>query len=71
MIDHNKTGGPAFARAASYSEVRGSDGMTLRDYFAAQALPTLIEMYPTSSDDGVAGLAYRWADAMLAERQKE
>jgi hypothetical protein len=62
-----RTGGPAFAGGG----VINQEGMSLRDYFAGQALPTLIEMYPTSSDDGVAGLAYRWADAMLAERQKE
>ncbi len=54
-------------------------GMTLRDYFAAQALVALIpsalereretpDMHKTR--DLCAFDAYRWADAMLAEREE-
>jgi hypothetical protein len=56
-------GGQAFPRATP-----GYDGMTLRDYFAAQALTITLHgnPYPVA----VRG-AYEIADAMLAERQKE
>jgi len=54
-------------------------GMTLRDYFAAMALPSLLQ--PAYSDIGTnfftesdaadrAELAYAMADAMIAERAK-
>lgn len=47
-------------------------GMTLRDYFAAAALQALIT---DDTDggwtlDGAASRAYRFSDAMLAERAK-
>ncbi len=48
------------------------DGMTLRDYFAAAALPTMIHMSANGDDgwneDAVAAGAYLVADAMLAAR---
>ena len=43
-----------------------SPGMTLRDWFAGQALATI----HSGPMDAVAGLAYAMADAMLAERAK-
>lgn len=46
-----------------------SEGMTLRDYFAAAALPGLIASYLRTVNDD-AKLAYEYADAMLAEREK-
>ncbi|WP_333571343.1 hypothetical protein [Sphingomonas sp.] len=55
----------------------GSPGMTLRDYFAGQALPETIKLAEadprvTSSniDATVARACYALADAMLAERAK-
>lgn len=53
-------------------------GMTLRDYFAAQALPALIakvpleitELHVTRQVQMVVGGAYDYADAMIAERYK-
>lgn len=42
-------------------------GMTLRDWFAAQALPTCLINF---GYDQAAGMAYQVADAMLAERAK-
>lgn len=77
------TSGPAFP----YSGVhKGSDmnyiidnhGMTLRDYFAAKALPDLIAGYSRNqgsgpyldaSPDEIAYWAYRYADAMLKARE--
>jgi hypothetical protein len=42
-------------------------GMTLRDYFAAKSLPTLMSFYEDM--DGIAGAAYKMADAMLKARE--
>ena len=66
-MDKPNDGGPAFP-SDRFSEL----GMSLRDYFAGQALASM-------DTDGytVAGLlhltkrAYDIADAMLAEREKE
>jgi hypothetical protein len=46
---------------------RYRDGMTLRDYFAAQALPPLMHSYEDM--DAIAGVAYKMADAMLKARE--
>jgi len=66
----SKTGGPAFptiTRAESATTViEKVPGMTLRDYFAGQALLGLSNYY--GFGDGVAPDAYRVADAMLAAR---
>lgn len=43
-------------------------GMTLRDYFAAQALAVIPG--DTATPDDLARDAYRIADAMIAEREK-
>lgn len=49
--------------------VRREGGLTLRDYFAAQ---TLASGYADSGDlPMVASLAYKMADAMLIQREKE
>jgi hypothetical protein len=50
-----------------------SDGVTLRDYFAAKALPVAIqEMNEAESFDlnDAATLAYHYADAMMKAREK-
>jgi hypothetical protein len=52
------------------------EGMTLRDYFAGQALAALCASPFLKLDKGeirweeVAKQSYRYADAMLAEREK-
>jgi hypothetical protein len=51
-----------------------SDGMTLRDYFAAKAMQAVITGYATqnkvdSYSDYWAGFAYEMADAMLKARE--
>lgn len=90
-MDQNNNGGAAFPQhgwsrdpeANKFMQDKG--GMTLRDYFAAQALPAIL----AQSDDGItarapngkfsdgtrvadwwAQTAYQIADAMLAERAK-
>jgi hypothetical protein len=51
--------------------------MTLRDYFAGQALTGLIQGYavaygsPTNAPDEIVSEAYAFADIMLKERSKE
>ena len=43
-------------------------GMTLRDYFAAQAMPVLIDRFLYIHE--VTARAYEVADAMIAEKEK-
>ena len=43
------------------------EGMTLRDYMAAKALPFLMSAYEDM--DAIAGVAYKMADAMLKARE--
>ncbi len=64
------TGGPAFP---SGYEVPECHGMTLRDYFAAKAMQSLIcapNVRPMITDGEVSGWAYKMADAMLKERNQ-
>lgn len=73
-------GGPAFPRQHANADadkpgfVRGHEGMTLRDYFAAKAMQSLLNSgYEDGFEEdckGLATLAYEIADAMLAEREK-
>ena len=66
-----KDGGAAFPLMRS---INGSDGMTLRDYFAAQALAGICanqdnRVYGNSME--FARAAYRLADAMLKAREQK
>ena len=70
-------GGPAFPRDGG--EAVGTDGMSLRDWFAGQALAgTLASLVPNESwpagqpdpFDALAASAYRQADAMLKARRE-
>lgn len=66
--------GPAFPTKARSPEMY--QGITIRDYFAAAALTGLTSDWsidPTDTQDefaAVVEVAYRFADAMLAERAK-
>ena len=72
-------GGPAFptSRAEKITDAPGDwadveyPGMSLRDWFAGQALPGLIGLDSDADDKGIAHDAYLYADAMLAERAKK
>jgi len=64
------TGGPAFPVNGW-----GSEGMTLRDYFAAKAMQAIISrmnsaQYNYTGVEPAASDAYAFADAMLKEREK-
>jgi len=70
MIE-DKTGGPAFPQKEPLTD--DHPGMTLRDYFAGRALSEIIgnvrggeAVIPEES----ARIAYRFADAMIEERNK-
>jgi hypothetical protein len=77
---NDKTGGPAFPRPFSGTTQYAQEGMTLRDYFAAKAMPATMAEF----EDGwkqhayesetflqwAAERAYAMADAMLKAREK-
>lgn len=67
------TGGPAFPYP-SYDEGRQVDqypGMSLRDWFAGQALAGMLADSKVSDTvENLADLVYAMADAMLKERAK-
>lgn len=65
-------GGAAFPQlritpTGHYSE---SAGMSLRDWFAGQALTGILAHGSVGNHADIASNAYRFADAMLAERAK-
>jgi hypothetical protein len=81
MSKKREDGGPAFPTETEHQS--GSDrmhleGMSLRDYFAGQALGHLSQPIMAAMHSGalaprredVARLCYEVADAMLKERQK-
>jgi len=65
------TGGQAFP-ALCYTPTEGyaTEGMTLRDYFAAKTLQSLLSDKMPYRYDMLAQTAYDVADAMIAERSK-
>ena len=73
MSEKIETGGPAFPRQPG-----GDAGMTLRDYFAAKAMPACCAEYCTHANTrgydedwkmGIALDSYAMADAMLKARE--
>lgn len=64
---------PAFACVSGKSNEEGSflqEGMTLRDYFAAKAMPIVFSAKNMDCNSDAARWAYSMADAMLKEREK-
>jgi hypothetical protein len=56
------------------SQIADSDGMTLRDYFAAKAMQTMVQGKGSANLEqggytAVSMMAYRMADAMLKARE--
>jgi hypothetical protein len=61
----------AFPKVQEYNICSGSDGMDLRDYFAAKALTGLLtEANMDYKDDAIAELSYSLADAMMKAREQ-
>lgn len=63
-----ETGGPAFPVTAE--NLRGDEGMTMRDYFAANAMTGLLATNRDWTTREIAIYAYGQADAMLKAREK-
>jgi hypothetical protein len=63
-----ETGGLAFPTATLAQKTEG--GMTLRDYFAAKAMQSLIHVQVTTKQFQTVQSAYEWADAMLKARKE-
>ena len=59
-------GGPAFPISIPGFGDNGASGATLRDYFAAKAMP---QWFGTGTPETRAAAAYRDADAMLKARE--
>lgn len=72
-MSNKENGGPAFP-CENYGRYEFGDGMTLRDYFAAKAMQSLLATITEYPDErwreGLAMDAYMMADAMLKERHK-
>lgn len=71
----NKDGGPAFPFVEPPTECGTSPGMSLRDWFAGQALPAAIEctqrgFIMIGGPEGASRVAYEYADAMLKARKE-
>jgi hypothetical protein len=62
-------GGPAFPVGSETHPV--DQGMSLRDYFAGQALIGMLAAKGIYYDEVAVKNAYRYADAMLAERERK
>ena len=62
------TGGPAFPRRMNKDH--STEGMTLRDYFAGQAMHEILIQGGWGTYDKLASEAYEVADAMIKERNK-
>ena len=69
-MSNTNPGGPAFPVQSVYVEDQqtNSHGMTLRDYFAAKALPRVMQDGKTFYE--IAEDAYEIADKMLKARQQ-
>ena len=65
-------GGTAFPQHPGQEDVAGFGGMSLRDYFAGAALQGMMAASDLAdpTETSVAMFAYKYADAMLAERDK-
>jgi hypothetical protein len=69
MSDKPDDGGPAFP-AQHFDLAEGEHGLSLRDYFAAKALPAYFsDGAGWNQHDQAAKWAYEMADAMLKARQ--
>lgn len=66
-----KDGGRAFPDGSTNEWGNANNGgMTLRDYFAAAAIPEVIRLYESKTWDETAELVYKMADAMLRTRDE-
>lgn len=71
VVNRISDGGPAFPlQSIGPDFMPGHCGMSLRDWFAGQALAGLCTLESDCSCDGYAHDAYLYADAMLKARKQ-
>lgn len=63
-------GCPAFPTSYQHNQ-QTIEGMTLRDWFAGQALSGMLARQPGTHIEIFAGTAYEYADAMISERDRD
>lgn len=69
MSEELKDGGPAFPLPMGSETTQGSEGMTLRDYFAARAVQGMCSRDKSMfSAMAIAKYGYEIADAMIEAR---
>jgi hypothetical protein len=70
----SKDGGPAFPKIShdlQYKQITSTNGISIRDYFAAKAMQALLSEPKVTRDLMLyAGAAYEVADAMLEAREQ-
>lgn len=79
MNDQIKDGGPAFPadelhdQTPPYRHLLASQGMSLRDYFAAKAMQGFCANGPENFEDmeQVAEQSYELADYMISQRERQ
>lgn len=74
-MNERDDGGPAFPREDYQGGGMGQTGMSVRDYFAIEALGGLLASADGGEENSIndkafARAAYQLADAMLAERRR-
>lgn len=67
-LENVPIGGPGWSSETTVE--RKHLGMSLRDWFAGQALPGIVELFRINSAQEAASMAYKVADAMLEARKK-
>lgn len=68
-MSNTNTGGSAFPKLSQdlqYKQIKSTEGMTLRDYFAAKAMQGLMDAAMPMPE--IAAAAYAMADDMLKAR---
>ena len=71
-MSNTNTGGPAFPNEGFNGWGEPQQGMTLRDYFAAKAMQSILAREDgrfTTTLEFVGGKSYQYADAMLKARE--
>lgn len=69
--NHINNGGPAFPVSSEIYNGTGLCGMTLRDWFAGQALNGLLACSTHIGGEDAANWSFQFADAMIAARNKQ
>lgn len=72
-MSDTKNGGTAFPKLSQdtrWGTFTSTDGISVRDYFAAKAMQALIHVQVKTHQQQTASAAYEWADEMLEAREQ-